>query len=85
MDLEQHNFLIDVFGAYDPTFIPVWGAHYSDYSSCSWCVILEKDNGYYIQEYYYSPEAGGMNEVEWNPYQVTEEQAIEEMLRWDKI
>ena len=48
IDLVQHNWLIEVFGSYDETYIPIWGGSWSDYSGCGWMCILMKGNDYLL-------------------------------------
>lgn len=83
MDLAWYNDLNEWFPERDQSFVPIWGASWSDYSGCAWCVILEKDHELYMLDYCSSPYADDSQAV-WAPYKVTYEQAIEEMMRWEE-
>jgi hypothetical protein len=74
--------LRELFGnQYDEAYLPIYHAHCSDYSSCSWVYILEYNSNLYILEYNYSPEADN-NEPEWDLNPISYEDALEEIDRW---
>jgi len=72
--------LVEIFGdAYDPTFVPVWHASWSDHEECGWIYLLEKDGQHYLQQGGYSVMAED-NTPFWNPWRVSEAEALDEMI-----
>lgn len=55
---------------------------WSTYEENGWMFILEKDKQFYMLFYQYSVLSDD-NRVRWEPYEVTEEEAIQEMLIFD--
>lgn len=78
----QHNFLIDVFGSYDESYVPIWGGYWSDYSGCAWMIILDRDGQLYEQSYCYSPESNE-NEPAWHPCSISYEHALDLLVEWE--
>jgi len=67
---------------YDESFVPVYYAGCSDYSSCAWVYILEKDSKFYTLEYCYSPEASN-EEAVWDLEEVSLENVMELVEYWN--
>ena len=69
---------------YDSSMVPVWYSYWSDYEENGWSYVLEKDGQFYILSYRYSVMADD-NECHWDPYPVTEAEALEHMLSWEAL
>lgn len=76
--------LRDAYGdRYDSSFTPVWKGYWCTYEENGWCYVLEKDGQLYILDYMYSVMSDD-NERYWDPYPVTEEEALERMIEWEE-
>jgi hypothetical protein len=84
MDLGWYNDLNEWFPNRDQSFVPIWGASWSDYSGCGWIVILERDGQLYTLEGGVHPEASS-NEPEWLPIPVSYEEAMRELEEWEEF
>jgi len=85
MDLHWYNSLNEMFPDRDQDYIPIMGASWSDWSGYGWIVILEKDGQLYSLENGYSSMFEGSNELEWSPYPITYEQALEILQDWEEF
>lgn len=76
--------LAEIFGvAYDPGFVPVWHAAWSDYEECGWIYVLERDGRYFVQEGGYSVMADD-NTPCWHPYEVSDGRLWEILVDWEE-
>lgn len=80
---ERREILEEISG-YDPDFEIVHHASWSTYEEYGWIFILRKDNQLYALEYQYSVMSDD-NSVRWDPYPITEDQALELILEWEGI
>lgn len=84
MDMEWFCDLNEWFPDRDMSFVPTWGASWSDYSGCGWIVILERDGQLYTLEGGYNPMSSN-NEPLWNPIPVSYEEAMQELEEWEEF
>lgn len=68
---------------YDPAFVPVWHASWSDYEECSWIYVLQKGAQYYVQQDGYSVMEED-NTDRWAPYPVSDLRFWEILLDWEE-
>jgi hypothetical protein len=83
MDLKWYNDLNEWFPDRDQNYVPIWGAHWSDYSGCGWIVILDRGGQLYKLEGGYNPMCDN-SEPAWDPWPVTYDQAIEDLEIWEE-
>ena len=81
-DWERINILEEIPG-YDPDFEIVHHASWSTYEEHAWMFILRKDSQLYALEYQYSVMADD-NSVIWDPYPITDDQALQLMSEWEE-
>lgn len=79
---ERKNILEEIPG-YTPAFEIVHYASWSDYEENGWIFILRKDNQLYALEYQYSVMSDD-NSVRWDPYPVSQDEAVELMISWEE-
>ena len=87
-DEHQHQFLVDEFPDYDQSYVPIWGASWSDYSGFGWVIILDRDGELYKLENGYNPAwcaIGDSSEATWDPIPVTYEEAMEILIGWEEL
>ena len=84
MDLGWYRDLNEWFPDRDQSYVPIWGAHWSDYSGCAWVVILDRDGQLYELDYCYSPESKD-NQARWDPWPITYERAMEVLKEWEEF
>lgn len=82
INLEYHEFILDIFPDYDQSYVPTWGSSWSDYSGCGWVVLFYKGNDLYILEFEVGPETGS-DEPVWNPHPITYDEAVQTMIDWE--
>jgi hypothetical protein len=83
MDLHWYQTLNEWFPDRDQSYVPIWGASYSNYSDFGWVVILDRDGQLYECSFSYHPE--GNTEAEWSPTPVTYERAMEILENWEEF
>lgn len=73
--------LADIEG-FDPTFNLVHFDSWSDWEEHGWIAVHEKNGQYYCQEYAYCVMCGCPER--WAPEPVSEDEALERMLEWER-
>jgi hypothetical protein len=70
----------------DQSYVPIWGASWSDYSGCGRIVILDKGGQLYKIEGGYNPCLGGeSSDPGWYPRPISYEEALAELEDWEEF
>ena len=80
----QLMFLSELPG-FDPSYTCVYYNNWSSYEESGWLAIAEKNSQYYRIRGGYSVMAEGDQNDIWDPEPITEDEALEDMLEWDRI
>lgn len=80
---ERNAYLAEIPG-YDPTCEILYHNSWSDYEENGWTFVLRMDGRLYVLDYQYSVMSED-NEARWEPYPVTEDEALDHMLKWEEM
>lgn len=81
IDLEYHQFMLDIFPDYDQSYVPTWGSYWTGYSGGGWVVLFYKGSDLYILRYEFGPESD--DDPTWDPRLITDDEAIDTMISWE--
>jgi len=69
------------FEGWDPSYKVIFHANWSDWEESGWVAVMERNGKFYEQRGGYSVMCED-NTDRWDPWEVTQEQALETMLEW---
>ena len=84
MDQEWARDLDAWFPHRDASYVPIWGASWSDFSGCGWMVILDHEGQLFVLEGGSNPQIQ-QDEPIWLPEPVSEQQALALLGEWEEF
>lgn len=82
-DLHRIDDLEQAYPGYDRSYVPIYHESWTTYEENGWVFILERLGQLYSLEYQYSVMSDD-NSVIWNPYPITDQQALDLIDEWDE-
>ena len=70
---------------FDPTYTCVYFNSWSSYEESGWLAIVEKNSQYFELRGGYSVMAEGNQDDVWDLHPISEDEALEDMIEWDRI
>lgn len=82
--IEEYEFIFSLRN-YDPSYVVEYFNEWNSYEEYGWKGILSKNNKFYIISGGYSPMMDCGREEVFSPEEISEEEAIKEMMEFEEI